>query len=296
MGRTINWLLCALAASMAACSANTGDPAPQGMHPDDVKPADASELERSNIGIARAPHTQHYVDGTNLWLETQYPMGTDNPNCKDWWVYDRWLSLAPPIGMSEYSTYDTWHPWATGSTIDSWLATIPPSLGYNTSALTDHNAVVARGSGRCSGRYVFQWDNHDTWGHNNFMASSYFVGAYVPTELIPSATSTACDARSVVDIPHAWVDLYVCEAPIGTDIYSFGSWCGANSGNWRKVENSLYGYGTGYYNSYWHRCDVTAAAFYEPPYGSAAVSFNMVIKTGVGHGVAPARIWVYRYN
>jgi hypothetical protein len=28
----------------------------------------------------------------------------------------------------------------------------------------------------------------------------------------------------------------------------------------------------------------------------AAVSFNMVVKTGVGHGVAPATISISRYN
>jgi hypothetical protein len=36
--------------------------------------------------------------------------------------------------------------------------------------------------------------------------------------------------------------------------------------------------------------------YYAPPAGKVAVSFNMVLKAGVGHGVAPADIGVYRYN
>jgi hypothetical protein len=295
MVRTYKLGLGALAVSMLGCAVDAGMDSAPGVHPDDVKPSDGAELEGSNIGTAQALHTQHYVDGTNLWSETAYPMGTDNPNCKDWYVYDRYLSRAPAVGTTTYTTYQTGHSWAQGATINMWMGTIPTSLGYNTSALIDHNSVVARSSGRCSGRYVFQWDNHDASGYNNFLANAYFVVAYIPTNLIPSANSTACNARAATDIPHAWVDLYVCESPRGQNIGSFRSWCGAGSANWRKVSSST-GYGTGYYNSYWKRCDVTAAVYYSAPANKAAVSFNMVVKTGVGHGVAPATISISRYN
>jgi hypothetical protein len=259
-----------------------------------VKPSDASELEGNHLDRAQAPHTQHYVDGSNLWSETAYPMGTDNPNCKDWYVYDRYLSLAPPVGTTLYSTYQTSHAWATGDTINAWMATIPTSLGYSTSSLVDHNSAVARtGSkaGKCSGRYVFQWDNHDKTGYDNFLAKSYYVAAYIPTNLIPAANNTACNARNVTDVPHAWVDLYVCESAKGTNIGSFTAWCGAGSKNWRKAGS---GSGQGYYNSAYKRCDATAGVSYTTPSNKVAVSFNMVIKTGVGHGVAPAMISISR--
>jgi hypothetical protein len=34
------------------------------------------------------------------------------------------------------------------------------------------SSVVARANGKCSGRYVFQWDNHTSAGTNNFMANA----------------------------------------------------------------------------------------------------------------------------
>jgi hypothetical protein len=282
----------ALAASAYGCAVDAGTEAP-GLHPDDVKPSDGAELEGSNVGTAQALHTQHYIDGTNLWSETAYPMGTDNPNCKNWWVYDRYLSIAPKVGTTTFTTYESGHSWAQGAAIDQWMSTIPTALGYSKSALIDHNSVVARTSGRCSGRYVFQWDNHDAHGYNNFLSNAYWVSTWIPTNLIPSANSTACNSRNVTDVPHAWVDLYVCESPKGQNIGSFSAWCGTGSKNWRKAGSAS---GVGYYNSYWKRCDVTAGVYYSAPANKAAVSFNMVVKTGVGHGVAPATISIGRYN
>ncbi|HEX6277234.1 MAG TPA: hypothetical protein VFZ53_29535 [Polyangiaceae bacterium] len=280
---------------MAGCALDAETGESPGVHPDDLKPSDGAELEASDIGTAQARHTQHYVDQTNLWSEPGYPMGTDNPNCKNWWVYDRYLSLAPKVGTTTYTTYQTSHSWAKGATIDMWMGMIPTNLGYNTSSLIDHNSVVARSSGKCSGRYVFQWDNHDASGYSNFLANTYFVAAYIPTNLIPAATNTACNARAGTDIPYAWVDLYVCESPKGQNIGSFSAWCGTGSTNWRKISSAT-GYGAGYYNSYYKRCDATAGVYYTTPANKAAVSFNMVIKTGVGHGVAPATISISRYN
>lgn len=292
------WRTLVLVGGLAGCAVeNAEGPVQPGVQAEDIKPGDASELEDSNVSMGKEAHTQHYVDGTNQWGETAYPMGTDNPNCKDWWVYDRYLSVAPAVGVTGYSTLDTWHNFATGTYIDQMLASIPTSLGYNTALLKDHNSEVARtGSkaGKCSGRYVFQWDNHDSSGTNNFPSNAYGVTAYIPPELIPGSTSTACNARDATNIAHAWVDLYVCEAPTGSDIGSFSSWCGVGSGHWRKAGSA---YGDGYYNSYWKRCDTaTAFLYYSPPSGKSAVSFNAVVKAGVGHAVAPAHLDIFRYN
>ncbi|HEX6278149.1 MAG TPA: hypothetical protein VFZ53_34125 [Polyangiaceae bacterium] len=297
MRRISQLALAAMALGTIGCSIESGrtESAPQGPDPRDVKPEDGAEFEASNLGKAQEPHAQHYVDSSNLWQETQYQMGTDNPNCMDWWVFDRYLSLAPPIGAwSYYSTWDTGHNFATGSKIDGFLAAIPPALGWNTTALKDHNSVVARSTGRCSGRYVFQWDNHDTWGHNNFPWNQYWVVAEIPVHLVPGTTNAACNARAGESVASAAVDLYVCEAPPGQDIWSFGSWCGANSGNWRRFGGARVEGGT--YYSLQRRCVVSASYYYTPPDGKVAVSFNLVVKTGVGHGPAPASISIYRVN
>jgi hypothetical protein len=280
-------------AGLAGCGAETN---PGGPVSEDLKPEDASELEGSNLGTAQAAHTQHYVDGTNQWQETNYPMGTDNPNCKDWWVYDRYLSRAPAVGDTIYTTYQSGHAFATGAYVDQMLAAIPTSLGYDVNALRDHNTEVARGgtkSGKCTGRYVFQWDNHTSGNTNDFLSNSYYLYTYIPTNLIPGQTSTACNSRDANNIPYSWIDLYVCEGPAGGDVGSISGYCAVNSGHWRKAGGSS---ATGYYNSFYHRCDVTSLVIYNAPAGKAAVSFNMVVKTGIGHAVAPATIDIYRVN
>jgi hypothetical protein len=293
MRSAANGTLLALTLSMAGCASDAGESTPPGTHPDDVKPGDAAELEGNNVGTAQVPHTQHYVDSTNLWNETAYPMGTDNPNCKSWWVYDRFLGFAPPDGSKRtYSTAATNHAWARGTDINRWMNTIPPQLGYDIAALIDHNSVVARASGKCSGRYIFQWNNHESSGYNNFLTDSYNVVAYIPPHLIPSETSAACNERDATSVPHIRLDLYACEAPAGTNIGSFTGWCGSNSSNWRKARSDS---AQGWYNSYWKRCDVTAGVRYDRPAGKVAVSFNVVVKAGIGHGVAPALLEVTRY-
>jgi hypothetical protein len=245
------------------------------------------------VGTAQALHTQHYVDSTNLWNETAYPMGTNNPGCQSYWVYDRYLDFAPADNSTvEYSTYQTNHSWLRGDAANRWLGAIPTRLGYNTASLLDHNTVVGRSTGRCTGRYVFQWTNHTSAGYSNFLSDPYWVAAWIPPNLIPSADSTACKERDVASVPHIFIDLYACEAPAGTNIGSFTAWCGLNSGKWRKAGSSS---GLGYYNSFWERCDVTAGLYYAPPTGKVGVALNMVIKAGIGHGVAPAVISISRY-
>jgi hypothetical protein len=297
----------ALGMSIAGCSMESGrsESDPQGVNPNDVKPSDGAELA-THVGTVQAPHAQHYVDGSNLWNETAYPMGTDNPNCMDWWVYDYYLSYAPQVAVwSYYSTYDTWHPYAgsnpqgaSSQTIQNLLNLIPPALGWNTAALMDKNSVVDRTgywkAGKCTGRYVFQWDNHDTWGTNNFPWNQYWVSAEIPPNLVPGSTNAACSATAPESVPSAWVDLYVCEAPLETDIGSISSWCAVDSGHWRRFG------GAGSVPTYYplqSKCWVGSTYYYTPPsWDTVAVSFNLVVKTGVGHGVAPANISIYRVN
>jgi hypothetical protein len=304
MGRINKATFVALGMSIAGCSMESGgsDSAPQGVNPNDVKPADGAELA-AHLGTSQDAHAQHYADGSNLWGETAYPMGTDNPNCMDWWVYDQYLSVAPPIGMwSAYSTYTTGHPYAGSNwqgtpaqTIQNLLNAIPPALGWNTTALMDHNSVVDRTgwwkAGKCTGRYVFQWDNHDSWGTNNFPWNQYWVQAEIPQNLVPG--SAACNATAPESVPSAWVDLYVCEAPPDTDIGSISSWCAVGTGNWRRFGGA--GWAPTYYPPE-RQCWVGSTYYYTPPWDKVAVAFNLVVKTGVGHGVAPANINIYRSN
>jgi len=260
----------------------------------DVKPEDGSEYAGNQVGTARQAHTQHYVDGTNLWMETGYPMGTDNPNCRDWYMYDRWRSNRQAVGWSNFSTFETSHNWAQGATINNWMAMIPNALGYHDgyrSILVDHNSVVARSSGQCSGRYVFQMDNHG--GAYDFGANAYWFSATLPYWTMPR-NRPACDAKDATSVPSIFVDLYVCEAPnAGSVGGSIGTWCSKTSGHWRKAGSAQ---GSGWWNSAYTRCDVGTGVYYGPPAGKVAVSFNMVLKAGVGHGVAPAEIQIYRYN
>jgi hypothetical protein len=297
----------ALGMSIAGCSVESGGghSAPQGVNPNDIKPADGADLA-AHLGTAQAAHAQHYADWSNLWGETAYPMGTDNPNCMDWWVYDRYLWLAPPVGVwSYYSTYETWHPYVGSNPqgtptqeIQNLLNTIPPELGWNTADLMHKNSVVDRTgwskAGRCTGRYVFQWDNHDEYGTNNFPWNQYWVWAQIPQGLVPGSTNAACSASGATSVPSAWVDLYVCEAPPDTDIGSISSWCGVGSGNWRRFGGA--GAAGGTYYPLESKCVVGAMYYYTPPWDKIAVSFNLVVKTGVGHGVAPADIHIYRAN
>lgn len=262
-----------------------------GLHPDDVKPEDGSEFVAADFGTTQQPHALHYTDGTNLWMETGYPMGTDNPNCKDWYVYDRWLSKRPKIGTTKFTTYETNHAWAQDATVKAFQAAIPNSLGYSDAwkaILLDHNSVVARSSGRCSGRYVFQWDNRDS-GYV-FASTSYWAAANIPSYLIPQ-NKAACTATAGESVPATLVDLYVCEVPTGTTVTSLSSSCGRTSGNWRKVGSSAV-------NGYWSgsSCSSATGVYYQAPSNKLALSFNMVIKAGIGHGVAPAEIYIVRYN
>jgi hypothetical protein len=274
---------------LAGCSVEVEESA--GVDPRDLKPEDGSELAGANLGSAEQPHALHYTDGTNQWLETTYPMGADNPNCKDWWIYDRYISSRPAIGTSSFSTYQTSHPWAQGAYINQMRATIPDALGYSSvwkSILIDHNAVVARPSGKCSGRYVFQWDNRTNGGP--FEKTAYWVSANIPSYLIP-ANKPACTATAGESVPAVMVDLYVCEAPSSGAVGSIGTYCNKSNGHWRKVGSaSAGGWWTG------SSCSAGAGVYYPAPTDRVAVSFNMVIKAGVGHGVAPAEIYVLRYN
>jgi hypothetical protein len=260
----------------------------------DVKPEDASEFAGNQFGSAQQAHELHYTDpGTNLWQEPSYPMGSDNPNCKDWYMYDRWVPTRPPIGWSYYSTFDTNHAWAQGEVVNAMLQGIPSSLGYTNwhrSVLLDHNSVVARASGRCSGRYVFQVDNHANY---DFGPNAYWFQASMPHWVMP-ANKPACDARGKESVPHVLIDLYACEAWDRRSVAgSIATFCSSARGNWRKVGTS---WGYGWWNAGAQRCDTATGIYYTPPSGKFAVSFNMVLKTGVGHGPAPANIEIYRYN
>lgn len=299
MGSINKVVFVALGMSITGCSVESGggDSVLQGVNPNDVKPEDGAELA-PNIGTAREAHAQHYVDGTSLQDEKAYPMNTPNPNCMDWWVYDRYLPLAPPKGVwSYYSTYQTSHPASKGQAIQDWLNTIPTDLGWNTNSLLDHNSVVDRSrtskAGKCTGRYVFQWDNHDTYGTNNFLGNQYWMQAKIPQNLIPSSNDKACKQTAATSVPSAWVDLYVCESARTIDIRSVSAWCAVGSGHWRYFGGAP---AVPTYYAAQKKCDTTASYYYTPPPYTAAVSFNLVVKTGVGHGVAPAEISIFRVN
>lgn len=279
-----------LSSTLALGCAGLDSSGEEGAVPEDVKPSDASQLV---VQRTQQAHALHYTDHTNLWGEPAFPMGTDNPNCKDWWIYDRYMSTAPAMGWSNFDTYQTKHPWARGSEVDAWMATLPGhySPAYR-SLLIEHNTAVARPGGKCSGRYVFQWDNRaDSSRTDAFLPSSYFVLANVPSWLI-YGTEAACHARGPSDVPAAMVDLYVCEAPTGTNVGSLSGWCGLNSGHWRKVGSASH---LGQWYPTTSTCNAAAGVTYRPPAGKVAVSFNMVLKTGIGHAVAPAQIQIRRY-
>lgn len=277
---------------MAGCTLETEEAAAVG-DPNDLKPEDGSEFAGNQFGTAQQPHALHYTDGTNLWMETGYPMGTDNPNCKDWYVYDRWLSRRQPIGWSYYSTFETSHNWAQGTDINNWMNTLPSSLGYNDGfrhILVDHNTVVARASAKCSGRYVFQMDNHS--GSYDFGVNRYWLGASLPYWTMPR-NKAACEAREGTSVPHLFIDLYACEAYDARSVGgSISRYCSIRN-NWRKVAStSVYGW----WNQSSQRCDIVTGVYYEPLSDKIGVSLNMVIKAGVGHGVAPAEMQIYRYD
>lgn len=276
---------------MAGCAVQTeGTP---GGELSDVKPEDGAEFEGNQFGSAQQGHALHYTDWSNQWGETtpnpEYKMGVDNPNCKDWYMYDRWVSRRPAVGWSYFSTWQTEHNWARGPGIDVWMNTLPATYtaGYK-HILLDHNTVVARASGKCSGRYVFQMDNHTAY---DFGANGYWFAATLPYWLMPR-TKLACDARQATDVPSILVDLYACEAWDARSVAgSIGTYCGKARNNWRKVGSAQ---GWGWWNSSSGRCDIGTGVDYAPPAGKVAVSFNMVIKAGIGHGVAPAEIQIYR--
>jgi hypothetical protein len=273
----------------------------------DVKPEDGSEFAGSQFGSAQQAHEKHYTDGTNLWQERAYPMGTDNPNCKDWYVYDRYVYARPPVNTwSYFRTYDTNHPWATGDVVNAMLQAIPSALGYDDehrTFLRDHNSVVARANGRCSGRYVFQVDNRTGLDVYDFGANAYSFQATIPTwermtqsnHGVMPFNESACRAREPESVPHVMIDLYACEAWDRRSVAgSIGTFCSKERGNWRKVASST---GYGWWNTATRQCDTATAIYYQPPAnGKLAVSFNMVVKAGVGHAPAPANIQIYRYN
>ena len=90
------------------------------------------------------------------------------------------------------------------------------------------------------------------------------------------------------------VDLYACEAYDRRSVAgSVATFCSKTRGNWRKVGSQT---GYGWWNAATQRCDTSGGVYYTAPNGKIAVSFNMVLKAGVGHGVAPANIELYRYN
>lgn len=278
----------------AGCSVEVEDSVDSvGIETRDWKPEDGSELAGANLGSAEQPHALHYTDGTNQWMETAYPMGTDNPNCKDWWIYDRYVSSRPAIGTTKFTTYETSHPWAQGASINQMMAAIPEGLGYSSvwkSILVDHNAVVARTSGKCSGRYVFQWDNRTNGGP--FEKTGYWASANIPSYLIP-ANKAACTATAGESVPAVMVDLYVCEAPNSAAVGSIGTYCNKSNGHWRKVGSSR---AMGWWEEGPKRCSVGTGVYYPTPTDRVAVSFNMVVKAGIGHGVAPAEMYILRYN
>jgi hypothetical protein len=287
--------VCVLGWVMAGCAVQTEGTAEGELT--DMKPEDGAEFAGNQFGSAQQAHELHYTDGTNLWQETGYPMGTDNPNCKDWYVYDRYVPGRPAVGWAYFNTYETTHPWATGEVVNNMLQAIPSALGYTAwhrSILLDYNTAVARLSAKCSGRYVFQMDNRTGLNVYDFGANAYWFQASIPNWAIP-LKKAACDARAAESVPHVMIDLYACEAWDRRSVAgSIGTFCSRERGNWRKVGSQT---GRGWWNSASGRCDTVAGVYYGPPSnGKIAVSFNMVIKTGVGHGVAPALIDVYRYN
>jgi hypothetical protein len=276
---------------VVGCAVDVGESG--GGDPRDVKPEDGSELAGANLGSTAEPHALHYTDATNLWLEPGYPMGQDNPNCKDWWIYDRYLSSRPAIGTTKFTTYESRHPWARGDQINQMMAAIPDALGYSApwkSLLVDYNSVVARANGRCSGRYVFQWDNRTSYGP--FEKTGYWASANIPSYLIP-ANKAACTTTAGESVPAVMVDLYACEAPNSGAVGALSTWCARDSGHWRKVGSAS---ATGWWSEYTKKCSVGTGVYYPAPTDRVAVSFNMVIKAGVGHGVAPAEIYIVRYN
>jgi hypothetical protein len=264
----------------------------------DGKPEDGSEFAGNQFGTVEQAHALHYTDATNLWQEQGYPMGSDNPNCKDWWVYDRYVPARPPVGTFTYfSTFETSHPWATGDHVNAMLAALPTGLGYtffNRSVLLDHNSVVARLSGKCSGRYVFQMDNRTALDVYDFGSNAYMFAARLPDWVVP-LREDACKATAPESVPAIMVDLYVCEAWDRRSVAgNIGNFCSKTGGNWRKVQSAS---GRGWWNSASKRCDTaTAISYQRPTNGKLAVSFNMVVKAGVGHAPAPAFIDVLRYN
>jgi hypothetical protein len=262
-----------------------------GLHPDDVKPSDGAELGGPDLVSNQQAHELHYTDQTNQWGETNYPIGGYNPNpgCMNWRIYDRYLSSRPAAGsFFKYSTAETSHNWARGPIIDTWMATIPYELGYNKAGLLDHNTVVAsRYTPGCTGRYVFQWDNRTNFGP--FGADSYYVSANIPERLAPK-TKAACEAREGHTVPSLQIELYVCEAPKSSDVTSIDAYCARSTGHWRRVgSNKL----TGTWSA--NSCGVGGGVTYPKPVGKVAVSFNAVIKAGIGHAPAPADIWLVRY-
>jgi hypothetical protein len=306
MGSINKVVFVAIGISIAGCSSQSGG-SESGPHPADVKPQDGAELA-ANVRTAREAHTQHYTDASNLFGETTYPMNMANPNCMDWWVYDYYLPLAPQKGVwSYYSTYDTSHyfassnPWSPPSVatkVQTYLEAIPPLLGWNIVALKDHNSEVDRTNlwkaGKCTGRYVFQWDNHDAYGTNNFLANQYWISVNIPQHLVPGSTDAACKATADNSVPSAWVDIYVCEAPLTIDVGNISDWCGVGSGHWRWHGGA--GGASGTYSPAQRKCVVTSTYPFSPLPYTAVVSFNVVVKTGVGHGVAPADISIFRSN
>lgn len=266
-----------------------------GIHPDDVKPEDGSESLDAEIGTSQQAHALHYTDGTNLWKETEpaYPMGTDNPNCKDWNVYDRYLSNRPPLGTTKYTTIGRSYNAYDGPEIDAMMNLLPSQLGYTTAiknALKTDHTVVARSSGNCTGRYVFQFNNRTNGGP--FERTSYWVSANIPDGMYPQ-NKEACKSKAAESVPHMLMDMYVCEAKKSSDVTpSVSSYCSKANKKWRKVGSYS---GTGIWSDYLKECFEGGGVYYQAPADRVAVSFNVVIKTGVGHGVAPADIYVLRY-
>jgi hypothetical protein len=266
-----------------------------GPHAEDVKPSDGAELGGVDIASHQQAHDLHYTDGTNLWSETNYPIaGTyPNPACMDWWSYDKYLSSRPAPGTwANHSTTETAHNFAQGTTIDTWMGTIPNELGYDKAKLVYRSTVVASRSSApgCTGRYVFQWDNRTNYGP--FGANSYYVSANIPAALSPK-TKAACEATAGHLVPSAQMELYVCEAPRSEDVTNIGTYCSRTGGKWRRV---IANKATVYWTASLNSCGVSVSAYYPKPVGKVAVSFNAVIKAGIGHGPAPADIWLYHYR
>jgi hypothetical protein len=292
MGQQRFLTMCVSGLVLGACALQVDG---QGSAAADLKPEDASELAGANVGTSQHAHTLHYTDGTNQWNEPNYPMGRDNPNCHDWWVYDRYLSSRPNLGWSKYSTYQTNHPWAQGTYVNDMMATLPTELGYPAGIkqlLIDHNTAVARASGKCSGRYVFQFDNRTAGGP--FGANRYYFSANIPENIDPS-NEAACNARAPHTVAATLMDVYVCEAPssmVTTVGYTGPAhWCARDGIHWRLAGSSAT-MGTWSAGS----CNTAATHYYVPPSGKIAVSFNVAIKSGIGHGVAPADLWIHRYD